>query len=194
MIRPVLVTAPTVKPVTLAEAKAWLWVDHNAHDTLITALLGAAVAHLDGWTGVLGRCIINQVWRASFSDWPSDGDLRLPFPDVSAVVLTYYDTSNVSQTVSASNYELLEDETGSFIRLLSTFDAPAIYTERSDGVRVALTAGYGAAAANVPETIKSAIKFLAAHWYAVRESDGAQSFAVPNGFAALISPLRRVGM
>jgi uncharacterized phiE125 gp8 family phage protein len=192
MFKPVQTVAPTVKPVTLAEAKAWLWVDHSSHDALIAGLISAAVAHLDGWSGILGRCLINQTWRQAWTVW--EDELRLPFPNVSAVTLTYYDQNNVQQTVAASAYELIEDAMGSLIRFNSTFDPPELYEDRTDAVRCSLVAGYGTAASDVPESLKVAIKMLVAQWYANREVSGPQSFAVPLGFDAIVSPFKKIGM
>src|SRR5690606_10673336 len=63
MHRPVRVTPPAIQPVTLAEAKLHLRVDHDDEDALISNLIQAATGHLDGWTGILGHCLVEQVWR-----------------------------------------------------------------------------------------------------------------------------------
>lgn len=79
-MRPVLVDPPTVPVVTLQEMKEHLRVDPNVtdQDDMISALGAAATAHLDGWTGVLCRCIMPQKWAL---DLPA-GRHVLPFPDV----------------------------------------------------------------------------------------------------------------
>lgn len=46
-----VITAPTVEPVTLDEAKLHLRVDGDAEDTLITALIGAARDYCERFTG-----------------------------------------------------------------------------------------------------------------------------------------------
>lgn len=195
MIRPVLVTPPSVEPVTAAEAKAHLRVDFSDDDAMISAIIGAAVAHLDGWTGLLGRCMVNQVWRQDFCYWPVSGCLRLPFPDVSNVVVKYSDTDNVEQTVSATLYDVLEDERSAFVRLKDTFTSPSLYDDRVDAVRVTFTAGYGAAGSNVPAALRSAVLLLVGHFYQHREAvTGGQRAELPLGVAALIGPYRRIGV
>jgi uncharacterized phiE125 gp8 family phage protein len=190
-LRPVLITPPTEEPVTLIEAKAWMWVDHSADDTLIASMVTAAVAHLDGYTGILGRCMVNQIWRQDFETW--DRYLRLPFPDVSSVTVKYFDTTNTEQTVAASNYELIQDDQGSLVLFVDNWTGPNLYDDRTDAIRVTLTAGFGAAASNVPEPLKAGIKMLAAHWYANREAVGAQNMAeLPIGVHSVIAPYRRM--
>jgi uncharacterized phiE125 gp8 family phage protein len=191
MLRPVRTVAPASEPVTVAEAKSWLWVDHASHDTLIAALIAGAVAHLDGWAGILGRCMINSTWRASWADWPSDGDLRLPFPDVSSVVLKYFDSANTETTVSSALYEVLEDGEGAFIRFKIGFGAPTVNLDRSDGVQATIVAGFGANAAAVPQPIKSAICMLVAQAYAQREAGGPESFEPPFSVMSMLAPYRR---
>jgi hypothetical protein len=53
-----LVTLPNKSVLTHDEAKAHLRVD----DTLITALIAAATARLDGRDGILGRCLRSETW------------------------------------------------------------------------------------------------------------------------------------
>lgn len=194
MLKPVRTVAPTEAPISLAEAKAHISVDFSDDDVLIASLIDGAVAHLDGWTGILGRCIVTQTWSIALGDWPACGNVRLPFPDVSAVVVTYYDADDVEQTVSASGYELLEDSQGAFIRFRDAFTYPEVYGDRSDGVRVTLTAGFGAASA-VPEAIKLAVKMLVAEAYEARGATMAAEipYQLPFGVSAMIEPYRRVG-
>jgi uncharacterized phiE125 gp8 family phage protein len=190
-LRPILITPASVEPVTTAEAKAWMWVEHANDDTLIASMVTAAIAHLDGYTGILGRCIVNQTWRQDYTGWT--GDLRLPFPDVSSVTVKYFDSVNAEQTVAAANYELIEDDGGALVRFITNWTGPNLYDDRSDRVRVTLVAGFGAAEVNVPTPIKSAIKALVAHWYANREAASGQAMAeVPLGVSAMIAPYRRM--
>jgi uncharacterized phiE125 gp8 family phage protein len=190
-MRPILTAAPAVQPVTLVEAKAWMWIEHSNDDTLIGSMVSAAIAHLDGYTGILGRCIVNQTWRQDYTEW--SGDLRLPFPDVSSVTVKYFDSENNEQTVSSANYELIEDDGGALVRFVTNWTGPNLYDDRSDRVRVTLVAGFGAAEVNVPEPIKAAIKMLVAHWYANREAASGQAMAeVPLSVSAVIAPHRRM--
>ncbi|MDI6834513.1 MAG: head-tail connector protein [Rhizobiaceae bacterium] len=195
MLRPVRITPPAVSPVSIDEARAHCRVDSDDDDAVISALIDAAVSHLDGWSGVLGRCLIHQDWRISFGDWPACRFMRLPLPDVSAAMVKYFDSDNVEQTVSASLFTSIEDERGTVVRFGDNLTFPSVYDDRSDGVRVEFTAGYGAAATDVPPAIRTAILLMVAHWYNNREAsaEGPQS-EIPFGVSALIAPFRRVGV
>lgn len=172
MLRPVRTAAPAVDLVTTDEAKENLRILHNDHDARISALRDAAVAHLDGYEGILGRCLVTQTWRQDFTGWPV-GLMRLPFPDVQAISsIVYSDTAEAEQTVSNTLYELLADELGSYVRFRDAFTSPALYSDRSDPVRVTFTVGYGDAASDVPAALVHAAHVLISHWYKNRETLG----------------------
>ena len=61
MLPPVRTVVPSVDDplLTTAEAKAHCRVDTSDDDTLIASLVKAATAHLDGWSGILGRCLVS---------------------------------------------------------------------------------------------------------------------------------------
>ncbi|MCA1368078.1 phage head-tail connector protein [Bradyrhizobium sp. BRP14] len=195
MLAPKLIAPPAETPVSLEEARRHCRIDADDGDAVLTALINAATSFLDGLSGVLGRCLINQGWRLSLSEWPTCGIVRLPFPDVSAATVKYYDVNNAEQPVPATLFERLEDELGAFIKFSDDFTYPAVFDGRSDGVQVDFTAGYGGSADAVPSSIRAAILLLVAHWYNNREAsiDGQQS-EIPFGASALISPFRRVGV
>lgn len=192
MLRPVRTGAPSEALLTLEEVKAHCRVDFSDDDALLTSLIQAATDHLDGWSGVLGRCLVNQNWRIDLPDWPASRCIRLPFPDVSNVTVKYFDADNQEITVAPSLYETVEDERGVLVRLLDSFTAPTAYDDRSGAVRIEFTAGYGAAA-DVPQSIKIAALLLIGHWYEHREgAEGKDVRSVPLAVDRLITPLRRV--
>jgi len=190
-LSPVRTIAPAVTPVTLAEAKAHLRVDHTDEDDLITALVGSATGQLDGWSGILGRCLITQTWR---QDMPSFCSVRLPFPNVQSVTVAYTDTDGSAQTLAASSYHLVNDAIGGAVVLADGASWPDT-DPTPDAVRITLVAGYGLAA-DVPAPIKAAILLHIGHLYANREAvDVGQSVAaMPMAYDFLIAPYRRVGM
>lgn len=189
MLSPVRTSAPATTPITLTEAKAHLRVGHTAEDTLIGIYIDAATATLDGWTGVLGRCMVTQTWRQDFDGFYDD--MRLPFPDVQSVTVAYYDSTNTSQTLSGSVYTLVNDAGGARIELAYNQTFPATY-DRLDAVRVTLVAGYGAASA-VPAALKAAMLLHVGVMFTARgDADG--SGELPPAYHALVAPYRVVGV
>lgn len=193
---PVRTVAPAEGVITLAEAKAHLRVEHGEEDALITALVQAATDRLDGWSGILGRCLVTQTWRVDTYDFPPDDMIRLPFPDVQSVVVTYVDPDGATQTLSGSTYHLVNDHMAGRLDLAygAAWPETAI---RPDAMRVTMVAGYGAASA-VPQPIKSALKLMVGDMYKNRESGviGTVAFDIKMSTTvdALIAPYRRIGL
>ena len=196
---PALVTAPTEEPVTLEEAKAHLRVDESDEDGLIAALISAAVSHIDGWSGILGRCMVTQTWGESFDGFPSGyhgNKLRLRLdPNLSITWIKYSDSANVEQTLSQTVYEgPFVDDIGPYVALRENQVWPSTY-ERYDAVTVRYTVGYRAAA-QVPHAIRQAILLLVGHWYYSREAVvlSKAPAELPFAVSALLAPYRRLGI
>lgn len=189
MLAPVRTVAPATTPVSLTEAKAHLRVDHDDDDTLIGALIDAATAHLDGWTGVLGRAIITQTWRQDFYEFSHK--LRLPLHPVASITsVTYYDGDNAQQTLSTDVYELLTDAAGAYVAEKADQTWPGT-KDRAAAVSVTFVAGE----ATAPAAIKAAILLLIGHLYENREAVGPDAMSeLPMAVSALIAPYRRVGV
>lgn len=186
--------APAVDMVSTAELKLHCRIeqDDNEDDALLASLISAAIGYLDGLSGISGRCLVNQTWQQGFSCWPGRGVLRLPFPDVSSVTLTYYDADNAEQTVSSPLYEITEDAISSQIRFLDSFTAPSLTSDRAFPITATMVAGYGATAASVPAPIRTAAMMLAAHMYEHREAVAADQMSEPPfAVSALVGPYRR---
>lgn len=194
----VLVTPPAIEPINLDEAKAHLREESNDSDALISTLIVAARQYAEGDTR---RSFITQTWRtesfgfpgavsfnALLTGHPSEratniNYLRLAHGPVQAITgITYIDENGVVQTLDPTNYvaDLSRD-------IPRVYEAPFEYWPiclvQPGCVKVTYTVGYGAAAANVPQALRSAILMLLAHWYQNREAvtDGRinQPFEVP---------------
>tara|TARA_R110002049_G_scaffold23545_10_gene83652 strand:- start:40193 stop:40765 length:573 start_codon:yes stop_codon:yes gene_type:complete len=187
---PVLVAPPLASPVPTPEMKTHLRIDFADDDDHIEGLIAAATAHLDGYDGILGRCLITQTWAISLEGWPWC-TFRLPFPQVSSVVLKFLDASGVEQEVDASDYQVVEMPLGTEVRFNAGFERPQLFDQNVTPVTATMVAGYGGADA-VPPPIKTAIMMMAAHWYEKREAASGGS-EMPFGVNALIAPYRRVG-
>lgn len=197
LLAPVLVSAPAVSIVTVDEAKQHARIDSDIEDSLIEAKIAAVVGYLDGWSGILGRCLINQTWRIDRPAFPACDWIRLPLAPVSSVSsVTYYDTSDASQTLATSAYSgPFPDAIGPYLRLKWGQTWPSTY-ERDDAVSVTFVAGYGAAASAVPAAIKAAALLMVGDLQEFRETAvmGVSSSDVRMSptVDALLRPYRRV--
>jgi uncharacterized phiE125 gp8 family phage protein len=190
MYRPVLVTAPTETAVSLVEAKRQIRADDfSDDDDYITSLIAAATAYLDGWTGVLGRCVMPQTWRQDYDCF--ERCMRLPlFPVISVTTVAYDDVDGVSRTIDSANYALLNDDMGAYIKFKQTYGFAAINVERP-AVHITYQAGH---ASDAPElqTIKALMLILIAQWYENRSAISADQIQqIPFAADALIASLRR---
>lgn len=192
MLAPVRTVAPAEAPVSLDEAKAHCRVDFDDDNALIAALISAAVGHLDGWAGVLGRALVTQTWRQDYACFNPTG-FRLPLgPAASITSIQYYDVAGIQQTLDAENYLLVADSLGPIVLPASSTSWPST-ARRPDAVSVTYVAG--TPAADVPAPIKAAILLLVGHWYANREAVAENTLAaLPMAVDALIAPYRRVGI
>lgn len=188
---PIRVSPPAAAPVSLEEMKAHVRIepDMTEDDTTLQSCIDAAVTYLDGRSGVLGRCLIDQEWRVGLDAWQSF--VLLPFPNVSAATVTYTDADGDEQTVSPGLYEIVETDRGAALWFSPAFTSQGLSSEVAEPIVVTFTAGYGAAATDVPWGLRVAIMQLAATWYRHSEILGDAS-EMPMMTRALIAPFRRV--
>lgn len=186
-MRLVLVTPPSAEIVSLAEAKRHVRVEHGDDDALIEGYVAAAVAHLDGASGWLGRALAPQTWRVEYPAFP-EGGIELPLAPLTAVgSVVYRDPIAVDQTLAASAYREfgIGSAAGGGIEPVSTWPATG---DGEAAVRVTFTAGH----ASVPTPIKQAILLLVGHWYANRETVNVGNITseLPFTVEALLTPFR----
>lgn len=184
-LAPVQTVPPTDMPVSLFEARAHLRVDGQEEDVLIAALIEAAVSHLDGWSGILGRCIMQQTWRQDLAWFPCE--VRLPFPDVQSVVIQYVDVDGATQTFPSGSYHLINTISGGMLCPKSGHAWPSVGIA-PDAVKITMVCGYNA----VPAGIKQAILLHVGAMFENRSSM-TEAALMPFAYDALIAPHRRVG-
>lgn len=198
-LAPVRTVAPTTDLLSLEEIKQHCRVDGNDEDEFLKIARAAATDHLDGWSGVLGRCLLSQTWRLDLGGFPDDARLRLPLLPVSAVSsITYRDVADAQQTLATSVYAgPFVDALGAYVKLKSGQVWPGTY-DRDDAVAVTFVAGYGASAEAVPGPLRRAALLIVGDIYANRETVviGASVSEIPMSAAvdALIAPYRRIGI
>lgn len=194
MLVPILVTPPVKDPVTLEEAKAHLSIlEDDGWNGLIEGYIKAATSYLDGYSGILGRCLITQTWKVNLCSWPASM-LELPLSPVqpdSAIVRYWYTTQ---LALGTSNYRLHVNGLPPYLEWTQTVVLPT-YDIRDDAIEVEFVCGYGDNPSDVPAAIRHAIMLLIAHWFENREpvNVGNITTNLPLAFDALIAPFRRVG-
>lgn len=180
-----LLSPPAGEPLTLAEMKTHLRVDHDGEDGLIAGVLAAAVRTVEARGGL---ALLSQQWRLALDAAPEE-TLVLPIaPCASIDAVSVIDADGASQAVDPHLYDAATGAPGR-VRRTGPWPAPG---PRLDGVRIDFTAGY-ADAASVPAALKQAVMTLAAHFYETREAAReARVYAVPQSVDALIAPYRQV--
>lgn len=212
-----LVTGPATPPVSLEEAKLHLRVDTADDDTLIEGLIDAAVAHLDGYSGVLGRAMIAQTWELSLDHFPGrhaalggfltglsagrrhgrhhhPARIHLPLPPLIAVAsIAYVDPQGATQTLDPSQYAVLEGPVAAIDPVWGVTWPATRHQARA--VTITFSCGYGAASTDVPKSLIVAIKMLVGHFYANGEAvvgidQRGTPMPTPLGVDRLITPFR----
>lgn len=187
----IILTPPAGEPVSLAEAKAFLRVEHNDDDEVIAALIAGARLHVEAQTR---RALITQVWRLTRDVWPASGALPiLPAPLRYVIAVRVF---------TANGAELVDDDSLAIDKVA----APAVLSfvpgampmpgRPFGGIEIDIEAGYGGDADDVPQPLRQAIRLLTAHWYENRALIAAsrEVASVPRAVAGLIAPYRVVSL
>lgn len=187
------ITQPSAQPVSLSQMKAHLRVDNTCEDDLIAALIEAATAYAEAYTG---RVFMAREQNLTIDAFPrSAGDpLFLPIAPVRAITsVAYIDTDGATQTWGADKWFLDADDHAPALRPAYGEVWPSTRAIANAAV-ITLQTGYAAMAGdpggNVPAPVRQAIKLIAGGFYAQREGGGND---VPMAVGALLSPYRLAG-
>lgn len=168
-----IITAPTIEPVTLAEARAALQLDadNTADNTHIEdVLIPGARAEAEQETGL---ALILRTLELGLDEFPGADPIPLVAPLVAITSVKYYDTAGVLQTLDSATYLL--DEHSKPPRLYLAPDQVWPSTQaRSNAVLVRFTAGV-ALSTDVPKNIKA---YMLAHIKAAYRGESLGPFVV----------------
>lgn len=184
-------TPPDTEPVSLAEAKAHLRVDHGADDALILSLIAAARGLAEARTD---RRFISTALCLYLDSFPcrSGGLIELPGGTVTAVAsVKYRDPDGTLVTMDTADWQADLHTVPS--RLFPAYGTSWPSTKDvPNAVEIRYTAGYGAASSAVPAHLRSAVKLILGHLYENREAVNIGNITneLPFGVEALISPER----
>ena len=157
-----LVTPPSAEPVALADAKAFLRVEHSADDALIEEFLVAARRRYDGRDGMLGRALVTQVWQMRLDTFPA-GEIEVPLPPLQSIDSVSYEAEDGTTAALTEGTDFRVDSWSAPGRIVPVNGWPK--TAKVPGaVTIEFTAGYGGPA-DVPNQLTTAILQTIGTWY-----------------------------
>lgn len=183
--------------VSLEEARAHLRLDpvfgtsppSHPEDALVAGLVTAATGHLDGWTGVLGRALVTQEWRAEAASHDAFGRLHIPMPvaEVSSVEVL---VDGAYEAVPEAFWAWRDMGTYAVVRPREGLSWPSRDHDEA-AFRLNFIAGYGEPE-DVPQAIRQAALLIVGNLYEHREAaiTGTIINTVPHGLDMLIAPYR----
>lgn len=184
-----LITGPAVEPISLAEAKAHLRVDGSDDDALIGLLIQSARQAAEHEAG---RVLVSQTWELVLDAFPAV-ELELRTAGVLSIAsVKYVDTAGAEQTLAGAAYVLDAEAAPAYLLPAAGYSWPAT-ADTANAVRVRYVAGFGAAAADVPASIRHWMLLHIGTAYAQRESvaAGVPVAELPGRYhAALLDPWR----
>lgn len=177
---------PTVEPVTLADAKAHLKLQHDSEDSLISGLIRAARDEVEKSAGL---ALIDQTWRLALDRWPRDSCALIAKHPVKEVLsVTAYGPDGEASLIDPDTYQL--DTLSRPARL--HFEAQTAPLRAMNGIEIDFAAGFGEAGPDVPDLLKRAVLVLMAHWFEFRAAfgPGDQPVSFPVGYERMLAGYR----
>ena len=172
-----LITAPTSEPLTLAQAKTFLRIEHAADDEPLARAITAARQALEQY---IQCALLPQTWDYSVANPPGN---RLPLrcgPAQSITSITLVTEAGATSTMNASNYRLSVDG-------FSLLFNPEVSIEK---ITVRFIAGI---ATNVAEVPLPLVQGMLHHISVMMETrDGA--VPLPMQAIACYEPFRRISL
>jgi len=176
---------PASEPVSLAEAKLFLRVDHNAEDALIETLIAAAREAVEAG---IGRALIKRRVRESLDIWRREASRGavLGLGPVTNVVAVRLLADNGAQSVIDPERYRIE---GNRDRPRLVFPPGLPATLRSaGGIEIEYDAGYAEDAADLPIALRVATLQIVTALYEARQGEG----GVPDSARVLMRPFAPV--
>ncbi len=162
-----LITAPSVKPISLSEARDHLRVSTTDEDSYINLVIASAVDYYqrEAWLQLIAATY--EFYLDKFPNGSTPIELPLP-PMQSITSIIYVDTDGNTQTWDSSKYELDTSVFPGKIRPINSESYPGT-NDQFKAVIIKFKAGYGDSSTEIPDTILSTLKLLISYLYDHRD-------------------------
>ena len=182
------ITEPTAEPLTVAEAKQHLRVEHSDDDSTIQNLITSAREYVETY---LDCTLMLTQYKMTLDLFPAHIELpKSPLSTVSgydSVNLTYTTDTEIKITLSSTEYRVDAHAVPAVLRTNYGDSWPAHLADYNS-IEVTFWAGYGSTSAAVPQRIRNAILMLVTHLYENRSSVqvGTVATVVPDSMRMLL--------
>lgn len=174
-------------PLSVDDMKMHLRIAGNDEDHNVEQALRMAVDMLDGWDGLLGRCIIKQDWHAVF---PVGAPLVIRLGDLISVEDFEVLVNGVWTAVPPTDWRWEFWQGCVRLRPKAGGAAWPMADSVHEVARARFYAGFGETAEDVPAALRGMLRVVATFLYEHR-GDMDAAFTATNKFAQLIASYRR---
>ena len=197
-----LVTAATMAPLSVQDAKMHLKAISDHEDLLVESWIAAATQYFEEQTG---RPILSQTWEYWLDAFPLESVIEIPHPPLREVesvtymsdgeVVTLSDGSPTTALWRASTPAGDYAKRGWIESISGTW--PTADTRR-DAVRIRYTAGYAESQSAVPSLVRAALLLLVGQFDQFRAelhvSQGARIERLPMGLDQMIAAFKTTAL
>lgn len=156
------------EPVSVAELRRHLRIEHNDEDSYLTMLIGAARASAEN---IIDGIIADREFALTLDSFASVIELPLRPIDQATISISYIDADGATQEFSGFDYESTLFKTNIF----PAYDQAWPEVEQGrDKVTITFTAGLAGYEGVMPQDVKHAILMIAGTLYDQREDHTAQ--------------------
>lgn len=180
------IQSPETEPVSLAEAKSHLRVDHAFEDDYIASLVAVTRRQVEQYCG---RALSVRKWRLLLEGFPSR--IELPCPPLQSVdALSYIDTGGNQRAIPPECWRVGQG-CPSMIMPAPGHCWPGVFPGRPDAVLVDFTAGYSEPR-DIDPALRHAMLLLIASWFENRSAgaEGSNRTILPSAVRYLLDPCR----
>ena len=178
-----LLSPPLVEPVSLAEIKAYLKIEHSHEDDLLRAFLSSARVHLEQ---LIGHQLISQTWRLVLEP-PFETRIVLPLAPLLAITsAALVSPEGDLMMLGGEAFSILQSKGPAIL-----YSHNSLASNPAHRLQLDVEVGFGPSAEDVPQPLHQAIKMITAEWYERRLI--AEPAALPNlanALAPFIGPYR----